>query len=121
MFAPALVFSCFQLDVLASHVCMPVFVSCCRRITTDSFGRLCTALPHLEHLALSGAAAPDLLGAVATLSGLKHLEVADCSGVSDVSLSPVKYLKALTLRGLTEVSQIFESLDSARIDGGQSR
>ena len=86
---------------------MSVCGSCCRRITTDSIGSLCTALPHLGHLALSAAAAPDLLGAVACLSGLRHLEVADCNRVSDLSLCPIKYLTALrslTLRGLTEVN-----------------
>ena len=90
----------------ASHyVCV---WSCCRDITTDSFGHLCTGLPHLEHLALSAAAAPDLLGAIACLSGLRHLEGTDCDTMSDVSLSPSKHLTALrslTLQELTEVNR----------------
>ena len=104
MFAPALRLAVSKLS--CSQV-MSVSDSCCRRITTDSFGNLCAALPHLEHLALSAAAAPDLLGAIACLSGLRYLEVADCSRVSDVALSPTKYLTALwslTLQGLTEVT-----------------
>ena len=100
MSAPALL-------IATNHACMPVVDSCCRRHITDSCGSLCTTLPHLGHLALSAAAAPDLLGALASLSGLRHLEVAKCSRVSDVSLSPSKYLTALqslNLRGLKKVS-----------------
>ncbi len=102
----AFLFSCSQLDPLTSHVCIPVPDSCCRPITTDSFGNLCTALPHLEHLALSAAAAPDLFGAVASLSGLRHLEVADCSRVSDVSLRPIKYLTALWSLNLQRPAEV---------------
>ena len=65
--------------------------------------------PTWSTLPLSAAAAPGVFGAVASLSRLRHLEVADCSRVSDVSLIPVKYLTALrslTLRRLTEVNSV---------------